>query len=197
MLTRRPNPLVRLALLVAALGGCAPSIDTGCRTDVDCPTGAVCFEGRCRSPSTLLEPDAAPPPVPEADAATGEGRDAASLDRSDVLVPPTPDAALPPTPDAAAPPLPDSAVPPPPDAFVPPPPDAFVPPPLCVDYREEDRACGLNGRGQQAFVCRDETWVPAADCVDPDACVDATQDSEACGNDGIRRRACEAGQWTA
>lgn len=63
--------------------------------------------------------------------------------------------------------------------------------------RPAAESCGLNGRGELAFVCEDNEWVPDV-CIDPDVCVDDEVALGAqCGpnNSGLESSTCVSGQW--
>lgn len=69
--------------------------------------------------------------------------------------------------------------------------------PPCVEGDTDAVACGLNGRGELPRVCEAGAWVPDGPCDDPDVCVDGALDERACLGDGVERRACVDGAYTA
>jgi hypothetical protein len=67
---------------------------------------------------------------------------------------------------------------------------------LCDPGGAFTRACGLNGRGEQDFVCAGGQFPDDPPCVDPDECVDGDEEGLAClAGTGVQARTCVAGEW--
>jgi hypothetical protein len=67
----------------------------------------------------------------------------------------------------------------------------------CQDDETRDRACGLNGRGQQSQTCTNGVWSMWTACEDPDECVDGDIEDRMCVRARIERRECDSGRWSA
>ncbi|MEZ4431162.1 MAG: PPC domain-containing protein [bacterium] len=68
---------------------------------------------------------------------------------------------------------------------------------LCDAGDAFSRACGLNGRGDQDFVCAGGAFPANPPCDDPDACTDGAVERSACpAGGGVRERSCVVGEWS-
>jgi len=64
--------------------------------------------------------------------------------------------------------------------------------------RPQEKACGLNGRGNQSYSCEGTDWVLGSSCSDQDLCVDGVIETLTCGPNsaGALVKTCMNGQWT-